>query len=145
MPGPLQVSTRVVVPEAELMWRFSRSGGPGGQAVNTLNSRVELSFDVVASTAFSESLRERALQRLEGRLVEGVLTIAASERRSQYQNRLAAEQRLIEILQEAVAPPPKQRRPTRPSLRAKKTRMDDKKRRGEIKKGRGRTDHGGSE
>jgi ribosome-associated protein len=142
MPGPLRVSARIVIPEAELHWRFSRSSGPGGQAVNTGSSRVELSFDVLNSEAFTPMMRERAVERLQGRLVDGVITIAASERRSQFQNRLAAENRLVELLQMATAPPPRTRRPTRPTLSSKRTRVQDKRRRGDVKKGRGKPDVG---
>jgi ribosome-associated protein len=91
VPGPLQVSPRLVVPEAELSWRFSRSSGPGGQSVNTTDSRAELSFDVARSPSLDEHLRARLLERLAGRLVDGVLTVAASEHRSQLQNREASE------------------------------------------------------
>ena len=136
MPGPLQVTSRLAVPEAELSWRFSRSSGPGGQSVNTSDSRAELSFDVARSAVLSELLRARALDRLAGRLVDGVLTVAASEHRSQLQNREAAEQRLAELLREAIAPPPPPRRPTRPSRGAKERRLEGKRQRSEIKRGR---------
>src|SRR5688572_11899441 len=88
--GDLQVSDRLVIPSAELGERFSRSSGPGGQGVNTTDSRVELSFDVQRSASLPEHLRVRALERLGSRLVEGVLTISASEHRAQLQNRVAA-------------------------------------------------------
>ena len=136
MPGPLRVTARFVVPEAELSWRFSRSSGPGGQGVNTTDSRAELSFDVARSPSLDEHLRARVLDRLAGRLVDGVLTVAASEQRSQLQNREAAEQRLVQLLREAVAPPPPPRRPTRPSRGAKERRLEGKRQRGEIKRGR---------
>lgn len=136
MPGPLQVTPRLVVPEAELSWRFSRSSGPGGQGVNTTDSRAELSFDVARSPTLPEHLRTRVLERLAGRLVDGVLTVAASEHRSQLQNREAAEQRLAQVLREAVAPPPPKRRPTRPSKGAKERRLAGKRLRSQIKKGR---------
>nr|MDQ3415923.1 aminoacyl-tRNA hydrolase [Actinomycetota bacterium] len=86
------------IPRRELRWRFSRSGGPGGQSVNTADSRVELSFDMARSTALPEPLRQRALTRLADRLVDGVLTVAAQEHRAQIANRRAAEQRLVEVL-----------------------------------------------
>ena len=136
MPGPLQVTSRLTVPEAELTWRFSRSSGPGGQGVNTTDSRAELSFDVARSPSLPEHLRARAIDRLGGRLVDGVLTVAASEHRSQLQNREAAEQRLAQLLREAVAPPPPARRPTRPSKGSKERRLAGKRIRGQIKKGR---------
>ncbi len=134
MPGDLVIRGSVVVPEAELSWRFSRSSGPGGQGVNTTDSRVELSFDVSRTTALPLALRERALTRLEDRLVDGVLTVSASEQRSQWQNRLSAEQKLAAVLAEAIAPPPRPRVATRPSAGARRRRVDAKKRRGDIKK-----------
>jgi ribosome-associated protein len=136
MPGPLRVRASVVIPEAELRWRFSRSSGPGGQSVNTADSRVELSFDVANTTAFSPTLRARALDRLGDRLVDGVLTVAASEHRSQLRNREAAEARLAETLAEAIAPPPRRRRPTKPSRASVERRLAAKRRRSETKRQR---------
>lgn len=136
MPGPLQVTACVVVPEAELSWRFSRSSGPGGQGVNTTDSRAELSFDVARSSALDEHLRVRALERLGDRLLDGVLTVAASEHRSQLQNREAAEQRLVALLRQAVAPPPPTRRATKPTRGSKERRLEGKRQRSQIKKGR---------
>lgn len=134
VPGDLHVRGRLVIPAAELTWRFSRSGGPGGQSVNTTDSRVELSFDVAGSPTLSRVERERALERLAARLVGGVLTLAASEHRSQLRNRAAAEARLVAVLSEAVAPPPRRRRATRPSRAATERRIAEKKRRGEVKR-----------
>ncbi|PHX61182.1 MAG: aminoacyl-tRNA hydrolase, partial [Actinobacteria bacterium] len=94
MTDDLIVSKSVVIPQAELTWKFSRSSGPGGQSVNTTDSRVQLVFDLLNSRALSEHLRTRALARLESKLVDGCLVITASEQRSQLQNRRAAEQRL---------------------------------------------------
>jgi ribosome-associated protein len=144
VPGPLQVTSRLTVPEAELSWRFSRSSGPGGQSVNTSDSRAELSFDVARSPSIPEPLRERALQRLAGRLVDGVLTVAASEQRSQLQNREAAEQRLVRLLREAVAPAPAARRATRPSRAAKERRLQVKRQRSQLKASRRRAAAGGT-
>ncbi|GIJ20056.1 alternative ribosome rescue aminoacyl-tRNA hydrolase ArfB [Micromonospora lutea] len=136
MDDGLRVTDRWVVPAAELRERFSRSSGPGGQGVNTADSRVELSFDLAGSPSIPESLRTRALDRLAGRLVDGVLTIAASEHRAQLANREAARDRLVSLLREAVAPPPPPRRPTRPSRAAKERRLAEKKRRGQRKRDR---------
>jgi ribosome-associated protein len=138
VPGPLQVSARLVVPEAELSWRFSRSSGPGGQSVNTSDTRAELSFDVARSPSLDEPLRARVLQRLEGRLVDGVLTVAASEHRSQLQNREAAERRLAQVLREAVAPPAPPRRETRPTKGSKERRLQVKRQRSQLKADRRR-------
>ncbi|MBQ1027146.1 alternative ribosome rescue aminoacyl-tRNA hydrolase ArfB [Micromonospora sp. C95] len=136
MDDGLRVTDRWVVPAGELRERFSRSSGPGGQGVNTADSRVELSFDLAGSPSIPESLRTRALDRLAGRLVDGVLTIAASEHRAQLANREAARERLVSMLREAVAPPPPPRRPTRPSRAAKERRLAEKKRRGQRKRDR---------
>jgi len=134
MPGPLRVSRSIEIPERELRWRFSRSSGPGGQSVNTADSRVELSFDVSTSSALGPVQRSRALERLAGRLVDGVLTIAASEERSQLRNREAARERLARLLAEAVAPPPPRRRPTKPSRSAVERRLEAKRLRGRTKR-----------
>ncbi len=140
MPGPLRVTARLVIPEAELSWRFSRSSGPGGQHVNTSDTRVEVSFDVAGSPSLPASLRARALERLAGRLVDGVLTVSGSEHRSQLRNREDAEDRLAALLRDAVAPPPRPRKPTRPTRAGRERRLQDKKRRGEVKRLRGRPD-----
>jgi ribosome-associated protein len=123
----LVVTSRVTVPAAELRWRFSRSSGPGGQGVNTTDSRVELSFDVVNCSAFPELLRDRLLARLADRLVDGVIVVAASEHRSQLRNREAATTRLTALLRDALAPPPRPRRPTMPSRGAIERRLNEKK------------------
>ncbi|OOC04127.1 aminoacyl-tRNA hydrolase [Amycolatopsis azurea DSM 43854] len=130
------IGTRFVIPGAELSERFSRSSGPGGQGVNTTDSRVELSFDVAGSASVPEHLRARMLDRLSSRLVEGVVTIAASEHRSQLMNREAARARLVMLLLDASAPPAAKRRPTKPSRGSKERRLASKKRRGEVKKSR---------
>ena len=136
--GDLHVRGPLVLPARELHWRFSRSSGPGGQGVNTADSRVELSFDLGRSPSFPQHLRERAERRLVGRLVDGVLTVVAAEPRSQLRNRDAARARLAALLREAVAPEPPARRPTRPTTGAKRRRLDAKARRGAIKRLRGR-------
>jgi ribosome-associated protein len=132
----LRIGRTVVVPERELSERFSRSSGPGGQGVNTADSRVELSFDVAASPSLPAATRARMLSRLEGRLVDGVLTVAASEHRAQLANRRTARDRMVALLTEAAAAPPRPRRPTKPSRRAKQRRLDEKKRRSRTKQGR---------
>jgi ribosome-associated protein len=132
--GGLPISGRVVIPDRELSWRFSRSSGPGGQGVNTSDSRVELSFDVAGSPSLPPPYRDRALQRLATRLTDGVVTVAASERRSQLQNRELARQRLAALLRDAIAPPPRVRRPTRPRAGAVQARLDSKKHRSRTKR-----------
>jgi ribosome-associated protein len=131
---PLRVTRSVVVPERELRWRFSRSSGPGGQSVNTADSRVELSLDVAKTSALGPIQRARALERLDDRLVDGVITVTASEHRSQLRNREAALERLADILRAAVAPPPRKRRPTRPSRKAVERRLAEKRRRARTKR-----------
>ena len=128
------VSGSVVIPESELSWRFSRSSGPGGQGVNTTDSRVELTYDVARSIALNETQRTRALERLESRLVDGTLTIAASEQRSQLRNREAAEERLAETIAAAIAPPARPRRPTRATKASVERRISAKKRRATVKR-----------
>lgn len=139
MAEPVRVGA-VTIPERELTWRFSRSSGPGGQGVNTADSRVELVFDLAGSEAFSPALRERALARLSGKLIDGTLVIAASEYRAQLRNRQAATERLIAILTAAIAPPPPPRRPTRPTRGSTERRLDSKTRRSQTKRLRGSTD-----
>lgn len=126
----------VAVPEAELRWRFSRAGGPGGQGVNTTDSRVELSFDVTASAALSDAQRQRVRERLAHRLAGGVLTVVASEHRSQRRNRDAARARLAGLLRDALEPDPPPRRASRPSRAARERRMQAKHRRGDVKRWR---------
>ena len=132
MNGPVTFRG-VTVPAGELTWRFSRSSGPGGQSVNTADSRVELVFDVGRSASLPEPVRERLLGRLGHRLVDGRLTIAASEYRSQHRNREAARARLADLLTEASAPPPAKRRPTRPTRGSKERRLSAKARRSQTK------------
>lgn len=128
----------IVVPAAELVERFSRSSGPGGQSVNTADSRVELRYDVAGSPALAEYQRERALTALAGRLVDGSVVIVAAEHRSQLRNRSAARTRLAAVLGEALMPPAPARRRTRPSRAAMARRVEASKRRAGVKQGRGR-------
>ncbi|MFG6477002.1 alternative ribosome rescue aminoacyl-tRNA hydrolase ArfB [Microbacterium sp. P06] len=127
-PG-LRVDAGVVIPESELSWRFSRSSGPGGQGVNTADSRVELVWDAAGSAALSPVQRERLLERLSGRLVDGVLTIAASEHRAQLRNRDAARAQLTAMVSDALRPPAPTRRATKPSRGSKERRLKAKQRR----------------
>src|ERR1700683_874566 len=115
MPEDLRVNNWLLIPDSELHERFSRSSGPGGQSVNTSDSRAELSFNVAESAVLPPALRERALRALAGPLGGGVLTVTAAENRSQLRNREAAAARMSALLTAATAPPPRARRPTRPT------------------------------
>ncbi|MEV6298561.1 alternative ribosome rescue aminoacyl-tRNA hydrolase ArfB [Actinoplanes sp. NPDC051861] len=132
----VRVNDRLIIPAAELSWRFSRASGPGGQGVNTTDSRVELSWDLLGSDLLPTMLKERATERLGTRLVQGVVTITAAEHRSQLRNREAAAGRLAALVASAIAPPPRARRATRPSRGSVERRIADKKRRGQIKRNR---------
>ncbi|GAA4732427.1 alternative ribosome rescue aminoacyl-tRNA hydrolase ArfB [Nocardioides endophyticus] len=124
----------LVIPDGDLVERFSRSPGPGGQSVNTTDSRVELEYDVSTSTALTDAQRARLLARLSS----PVLRVVATEHRSQHRNRVAARERLADQLRTALAPPPPQRRPTKPTRGSKERRLDAKKQRGATKSLRGR-------
>ncbi|WP_228993063.1 alternative ribosome rescue aminoacyl-tRNA hydrolase ArfB [Streptomyces sp. DH8] len=136
MSGPYVIRGSVSLPEAELMWRFSRSSGPGGQHVNTSDSQVELRFDLAATGALPEVWKARALERLAGRLVDGVVSVRASEHRSQWRNRETAAVRLAALLAEATAPPPKPRIKRKVPRGINERRLREKKARGETKRGR---------
>ena len=136
MPDDLRVNGWLLIPGSELHERFSRSSGPGGQSVNTADSRVELSFDVGRSAALPGWAQARALERLAGRLTGGVLTIAASEQRSQLANRQAARARLAALLRDAVAPPQRPRIPTRPTGASVERRLEAKRRQAKLKRSR---------
>jgi ribosome-associated protein len=138
MPAPvrpgLTVSPALTIPRAELTERFSRSSGPGGQGVNTTDSRVELSWDAGRSAVLSDTQRQRILDRLADRLVDGVLTVVASEHREQRRNRDAAGRRLAALVAEALAPPPRIRRPTRATRGSQERRLTAKKQRSATKR-----------
>ena len=129
----------LTIPADDLVERFSRSSGPGGQSVNTTDSRVELSWDLAASAVLSESQRSRLLAHLSGRLNNGVLTITASEHRAQLRNRIAARERLVASVSAALVPQ-RTRRATRPSQAARQARLDAKRRRGTLKASRRRVE-----
>ncbi len=138
MNGDIHVTGLVHLSPDQLTWKFSRSSGPGGQGVNTADSRAELRFNVADSRSIPEHLKTRALERLEPRLINGVLIVTASEHRSQLDNRRAAVARLVALLADALAPPARKRRPTRPSAGVTQRRLDTKRRRAEIKRARRR-------
>ncbi|MFI6084042.1 alternative ribosome rescue aminoacyl-tRNA hydrolase ArfB [Streptomyces sp. NPDC051217] len=134
--SPHVIRGSVSLPEAELMWRFSRSSGPGGQHVNTSDSQVELRFDLGKTEALPPVWKERALERLGSRLVGGVVTVRASEHRSQWRNRETALVRMTALLAEATAPPPRPRRATKIPRGINERRLRQKKQRAETKRGR---------
>ena len=136
MPGP-GAPRGLRVPAAELQEQFSHAAGPGGQGVNTTDSRVQLSLDLTTTSALDDTQRARVLTALAARLTDGVLTITATEHRSQWRNRTAARERLAAILRDAVAPPVP-RRPTRPTRGSKRRRLEAKKQRSVTKQQRRR-------
>ena len=123
----------LVLPSGELSEKFSRSPGPGGQSVNTADSRVELTYDPATSTALTDGMRRRATSRAPGPIV-----IAASEHRSQFRNRAAARERLALRVRELLAPPPPPRRATKPTRGSQRRRLEAKKQRSITKSLRGR-------
>jgi ribosome-associated protein len=137
-PGP-GAPRGLRIPAGELVEQFSRASGPGGQSVNTADSRVQLSLDLGTTTALSKIQRERALDRLAARIPGTVLTISASGHRSQRLNRTAARQRLVAVLRDAVAPPVV-RRPHRPTSGSRRRRLEEKRLRSETKRNRRRPD-----
>ena len=129
-PAPLRVTRSCVIPPEELEWRFTGSGGPGGQHANTANTRVELIFDVAGSTALGPRQRTRLLERLGP-----TVRVVVSERRSQMQNRELARERLRERLADALRVET-QRVATRPSRASKRARVEQKRRHSERKRAR---------
>ncbi|OEV04970.1 alternative ribosome rescue aminoacyl-tRNA hydrolase ArfB [Streptomyces oceani] len=136
MSEPPVIRGSVSLPEAELRWRFTRSSGPGGQHVNTTDTAVELRFDLERTTALPQQWKDRARDRLRGRLTDGVLVVRASEHRSQWRNREAAAERMAALLAEATAPPPAPRRRKPKPRGLNERRLREKKQRSEVKRGR---------
>ena len=138
MPSPvrpgLAVSPSLTIPQAELKERFSRSSGPGGQGVNTTDSRVELTWDIGRSVVLSDAQRRRVMERLSDRLVDGTLTVVASEHREQRRNRDAAARRLAALVADALAPPPRSRRATRATRGSHERRLTAKKQQSATKR-----------
>ncbi len=133
--GVVEVGAARGIPLAELSFRFSRSGGPGGQHVNTSSTRVELLFDLAGSPSLTEDERALARRRLRSRLdADGVLRIVAQDERSQLRNRELAVRRFAETMRDALRPPPPPRRATRPSRAAKQRRLEGKRIAGQTKR-----------
>ena len=138
MADDLIINNRVTIPAAELAYTTSRSSGPGGQHVNTADTRVQLRWNVAETVALTEAQRERVTRALESRLTEaGDVVLASDRHRSQRRNREEVAQRLAALVREALVPP-KPRRRTTPTRASKEKRLADKKKRAEVKKGRGR-------
>ena len=136
-PGP-GIPGGVVIAAADLSERFAKSSGPGGQGVNTTDSKVQLSIDIAACASLDDAQRRRALRNLEPRLDGTVITVAASTQRSQVRNRAEARDRMATLLREALAPPPPPRRTTKPTRGSVRRRLEAKKRRSELKSTRRR-------
>jgi ribosome-associated protein len=134
--GGVVVNERVVIPRSELVYRASRSGGPGGQHVNTSSTRIELLWDFANSRSLDDEARARLAEKLAPRLdADGKLRVVASDRRSQQQNRVAAEQRLADLVRRALIVP-KPRKKTKPTRAAKEKRLAEKRHRSERKRRR---------
>ena len=139
--GDIVITPALTIPRAELQFRASRAGGPGGQHVNTSSTRVELLWDLSHSTVVSDEQRGRLLTKLAARLdAAGMVRVVASDRRSQSQNRDAAAERLAVLVRQALVVPRK-RRPTRPTRASREQRLADKRKRGERKRDRRRDNH----
>lgn len=132
----LNVAPGVAIPRSELEYHATRAGGPGGQHVNTSSTRIELLWNLAASTVLSDEQRERLRTRLAARLnADGAVRIVASARRSQQQNKQDADERLAALVRHALHVP-KRRRPTKPTKAANERRLSEKKKRGQLKRGR---------
>lgn len=141
VPGGPGLPRGMVIPAGELLERFTRASGPGGQGVNTTDSRVQLTYRPASSIAVAElpeATRDRLLRGLQAHLVADQLNVVAAEHRAQRQNRVAARERLIELLRSAAAPPPPQRRATKPTRGSQRRRLENKRQRSQVKAGRGR-------
>lgn len=128
------------IPAAELRWEFARSSGPGGQSVNTSSTQVRLLWNIADSAILSEGERSQIARRLPNRLHGGELAVVSSVQRSQWQNRIAASHRLVELVDRALSPGPSRRKPTRPTGGSKRRRRAAKSRRSELKATRRRPD-----
>lgn len=138
MSEDLTINARVTIPAAELEYTASRSSGPGGQHVNTTDSRIQLRWNVEESASLTDAQRARLRRALASRLTEGGdLLVACDTHRSQRRNREEAAQRLAQLVREALIPP-KPRRKTRPTQASRERRLQEKKKRADVKKGRGK-------
>ena len=135
-PTQLSVTPTLSIPRTELQYRATRAGGPGGQHVNTSSTRIELLWDLASSRAVDDVQRERLRTRLAARLdADGMVRVVASDRRSQQQNKKAAEERLVSLVRHALHVP-KKRRATKPTKAAKEKRLANKKKHSDLKRQR---------
>jgi ribosome-associated protein len=134
----LEVTEALSIPDSELRWKFSRSSGPGGQHVNTSDSRVQLTWSVSESAVLSDEQRALLLTKLGRRLVNGAITVTVSAQRSQLRNRETALEGLAQLVRDALAPPGPLRRATRPTRGSARRHLAAKKRRSETKQQRQR-------
>lgn len=134
----LEVTPELTIPASELQWKFSRSSGPGGQHVNTSDSRVQLTWNVADSPALSDEQRARVLQRLARRLASGAITVTVAQERSQLRNRETALDTLADLVRTALAPPAAARRPTRPTRGSTRRHLAAKQQRSATKRQRRR-------
>ncbi len=132
----LRINSRIIIPSSELQWRFSRSSGPGGQNVNTTDSRVELLFNIQASSSLGDFRKKQLLEKLSKKLARGWLRVVAAEERSQYLNKKSALVRMRNIIIEGLKSPPKPRAITKPTKASERRRIHKKKHRGEVKRNR---------
>lgn len=131
----IRVNEEILIPASELHWSFSKSSAPGGQGVNTTDSRVRLSWNVLQTKALPDDLKKRAIEHLKIEH-DGEVSVVSEAERSQLQNRMAAVERMKELIATAIAPPPSPRRKTRPPRQSKEDRLAEKKHHSEIKRNR---------
>ena len=132
----LTINSKLEIPANEIIWRFSRSSGAGGQNVNKTDSRVEIVFNVSESKTLTSYQKHRIIIQNKIKLTNGCICIAVQDKRTQYQNRQLALGRLASTLRELLKPPPKKRRETIPTRSSQRKRVDSKKKRGELKRNR---------
>lgn len=133
----IRINDQILIPESELRWSFSKSSAPGGQGVNTTDSRARLSWNLVRTTVLPDELKQRALINLEGKIEsDGDVSVVVESERSQLQNRLIALDRMRDLIREAIAPPPAPRVATRPSRASREERLGEKRHQSDIKKNR---------
>ncbi len=132
----LTINANLIIPSKELKWHFSRSSGPGGQGVNTTDSRVELLLDIKNSSAIAPFQKQRLIEKLGSRCINGCLIVIVEKERSQYQNRKLALARLADLIREGLQPTPRPRKATKPTLASQKQRIETKKHRSTLKKNR---------